>query len=553
MTKKDRTSNQNRTQREPFRLSRRAFMGAVGGGVVATAAVATGLDRYKAFAENDIPVDRFGRMFPDLPPFANPSNAVVEALERMGAPGGLLDAQDAMEAGPIALVADPNLSLNNPDNPNHTAGSTFFGQFVDHDLTFDQTSKLGSNTRPQGSRNTRTPRFDLDSVYLSGPGAASAGQDVITIRGRQVAPGPTIYDPNDPAKLRVESGGIFEDLPRDASGTAIIGDPRNDENMIISGLHAAFLLFHNRAVDELREAGTPEAEVFATARRLTTWHYQWLVVNQFLPQFVGQPMTDDILATGPRFLDKASLGMSVEFQGAAYRFGHSMVRPSYRANRTGNPGGSPETGPPQFFAFILDAATFDQPDPDSLVGGHRAPRRFIGWETFFDFGGDHTQHMRRTKKIDTHISTPLFNLPRFTIPAPDGPTSLMQRNLLRHLTWSIPSGQAIAAEVGAPVLGGSDMPELAEFGFQDSTPLFYYVLKEAEVIEDGLHLGPTGGRIVGYTWLNCLLRDPDSYLVADPAWVPTLGGAGENFSILDFLKYARVDPDSRAQAVPPAP
>ena len=127
----------------------------------------------------------------------------------------------------------------------------------------------------------------------------------------------------------------------------------------------------------------------------------------------------------------------MEFQGAAYRFGHSLVRPSYRANLAGD-----NTLP--FFAFIFDPAGEGQAGSVDLRGGARAPRRFIGWQTFFDFGGDQTTHVRPNKVIDTKISTPLFNLPLGAIPSGDRPTALPQRNLLRHLTWSIPSGQSIA-------------------------------------------------------------------------------------------------------------
>ena len=109
-----------------------------------------------------------------------------------------------------------------------------------------------------------------------------------------------LYDPAHPIKLLVESGGQFEDLPRRADHSAVIGDPRNDSNLIISGLHAAFLRFHNHAVDAVATPGADPIETFTEARRLTTWHYQWLVVNQVLPNFVGQPMVDDVLRHGPR-------------------------------------------------------------------------------------------------------------------------------------------------------------------------------------------------------------------------------------------------------------
>lgn len=157
--------------------------------------------------------------------------------------------------------------------------------------------------------------------------------------------------------------------------------------------------------------------------------------------------------------------MPVEFQGACYRFGHSMVRPSYRANLAG------DNGQP-FFGMIFDPAGEGQSDPVDLRGGARAPRRFIGRQTFFDFGDG---QVKPNKRIDTRISTPLFNLPLHAIASGDQPQVLPQRDLLRGLTWSLPSGQSITAAVGVEPLGADELSELSGFGpgFERSTPLWY--------------------------------------------------------------------------------
>lgn len=471
---------------------------------------------------------RFGRMFQNLPPFAPPNDRVRAALMELGKPGGLLDAKDDLAAGPVDLIVKPDLSLNNPNNPTHTAGTTFMGQFLDHDMTFDTTSRLGRPTRPVTAPNARNPAFDLDSVYGDGPAGS-----------------PTLYDPNDKAKFRVESGGLFEDLPRDGNNVAIIADPRNDENLIIAGLHAAFLLFHNKAVDLIRfqSPSISNEDAFREARRLTTWHYHWMILHEFLPLFVGQEMVSDILANGRKFYtpleDQAFI--PVEFQ-VAYRFGHSMVRPSYRANLAGD-------NSQPFFGMIFDTSQEGKPDPGDLRGGTRAPRRFIGWQTFFDFWDG---EMKPNKRIDTKISTPLFDLPLQAIPAGAPPTSLVQRNLLRHLTWQVPSGQAIARQVGMHVLSREDLAELRSIypSFDVSTPLWYYILKEAELMEEGLHLGPVGGRIVGEVFIGLLQTDPKSYENVQPDWIPTLPtvtGDPRDFRMIDFLIFAGVDPASRGQ------
>ncbi len=223
----------------------------------------------------------------------------------------------------------------------------------------------------------------------------------------------------------------------------------------------------------------------------------------------------------------------VEFQ-MAYRFGHSLVRPSYRANFTGM-GGAP------FFALLFDTAAAQGPDPSDVRGGARAARRFVGWSTFFRFPGLEAD-TRPNKRIDTKLSTPLFDLPLGAIASGQPPTSLAQRNLLRHLTWSLPSGQAIAAAMGAPVLTPQQLADLAPVHplFVTSTPLWFYVLREADVFGQGGHLGPVGGRIVAEVFLGLLQADPDSFLHAPGGFVPTLGPVPGEFRMIDFLNVAGV-------------
>ena len=246
------------------RYSRRTFLTRVGlgaGAVATTGSVGGAFARpvhaappRSRFVSTD--AQHFGRIFPKLPGFAPASEGVKKKLLAMGAQGSLLDAQDPLSAGPIALITNPALSVNNPDNPAHTAGTTFVGQFIDHDVTFDTSSKLGSPTDPLTATNGRTPALDLDSLYGAGPIGS-----------------PALYDSSDRAKLLIESGGTFEDLPRTADGTAIVSDPRNDETVVIAGLQCAFILFHNRVVDEAYANGASTwQDAFTQARRLTTWH-----------------------------------------------------------------------------------------------------------------------------------------------------------------------------------------------------------------------------------------------------------------------------------------
>jgi hypothetical protein len=316
------------------KFTRRTFLGALGMGAIASGASGllapnAALAQRRQAQRFVIRDDRFGRMFPDLDPFFRENTPHLQAaLKDIGKLGGRLDADDDLGTAPVErngeqaainLIANPALSANNPNNPNHTAGTTFMGQFIDHDLTFDLTSRLAVVVEPTQSPNERDPRFDLDSVYGGGP-LADPELYVPVSRGR-------------PTKLRIESGGLFEDVPRRADMSAIIADPRNDENMMISGLQAAFIMFHNRAVDRLKDDDRrlDSEELFEKARRLTTWHYQWMVVTEFLPLFIGQAAVNDILRNGRKFY--------------SLRFPSSPLNSRERHIASGTPWCAPRTGP----------------------------------------------------------------------------------------------------------------------------------------------------------------------------------------------------------------
>ncbi len=331
-----------------------------------------------------------------------------------------------------------------------TAGSTFVGQFTDHDITFDQTSLLGVPQNPLTSRNTRTPALDLDSVFGGGPGVR-----------------PDLYVDNEDGtvgpRMKIGSGGVHEDLPRgpneDGSFPAIIADPRNDENLMHRrpALRAHPLLQPRpgrAAAPRPARLPLPQRPTCATATRPScsparrrSGTTSGCLVNEHLPQICGQAVVDDVLRRGNRFYSPpAGDGfMPIEFGGAAYRFGHSMVRPSYRANFTSGTGDSSEPAPRPRSSASSSTRTraARSGDRGDLLGGYPAPRRYIGWQTFFDLGDG---QVKPNKKVDATISKVLFDLPLPTI-APHtetAPLVLPQRNLLRHLTWGLPSGQAVA-------------------------------------------------------------------------------------------------------------
>jgi len=194
-------------------IVRRRFLTGLGVGV----AGALPLNHIEALAEmaegtlpTSAPDPRFSRMF-QLPAFADPrSPAVRNAMIDIGKPGGLMDAADPLNEGPVRLITNPELSPRNVDQDvrNMTAGTTFVGQFLDHDVTFDNTSRLGVVTEPTQTPNTRDPRLNLDSVYGGGPSVS-----------------PHLYESPDRAKLRVESGGLFEHRLRSPCGVPASAQP----------------------------------------------------------------------------------------------------------------------------------------------------------------------------------------------------------------------------------------------------------------------------------------------------------------------------------------
>lgn len=208
-----------------------------------------------------------------------------------------------------------------------------------------------------------------------------------------------------------------------------------------------------------------------------------------------------------------------------------MVRPSYRLNFSGDDGGNLRDDP--------------RLERDGPPGGRRfgpeGELLHVGWSTFFDFGDG---LVGRPKRIDNLLSTALFSLPRSAIAAPGGPESLAQRNLLRHVTFELPSGQRVARHMRAPVLSPADLDsfgsvdEAFDVDFRKNTPLWPYILFEAAVMEEGLRLGPVGGRIVSEVIIGLLEADRRSYLSAKPDWKPT--HPSDDFRMTDFLSFAEV-------------
>ncbi len=476
-------------------------------------------DRVKSEPLDEAMEGRFTRLFPDLPAARFKHADLVRLAREMTAP----PENPVPESG-----ADPE------ENRTIPAAYTYLGQFADHDLTFDPTSSLRESlTRAQlrALVDFRTPRFDLDNLYGRGPDDQPYMYEE---DGIHMLPGePMSGDPFDPGAVQI---------PRGPNGRALAGDPRNDENRIVAQLHAIFLRFHNKVVDQFGGKNVSFEEV----RQQVRWHYQWILVNDFLPTIMEEQTYKSVfpdpysrIPAIPRLREGDVELMPVEFSVAAYRFGHSMIRPQYRLN-----------------AAIERPIFSDDPSATADLGGFRPipPDWAIDWQFFIDLdhgagpaagappSGPAVRLPQLSYKIDTSLVNPLGHLPARI--AAD-PSSVALRDLERAVTFQLPSGQLVAEALGIPVIpdeelvigkATADSPKKPIIqvapGFAGNAPLWTYILSEAQVrswqnADPGLakddipvKLGPLGGRLVAEVFASLLRGDPTSYLYAERAFKP---------------------------------
>ncbi|WP_099864147.1 peroxidase family protein [Pararhizobium haloflavum] len=461
----------------------------------------------------------FGRMFPKLPPLEVPDTK----LEKLA---------DAM------LDGDPTDTTM--DNPNIPAGFTYLGQFVDHDITLDLTSLADKVKDPLGVENFRTPSLDLDALYGLGPDGS-----------------PHLYERN-PADLSkhgpkfligknmtVGFGGVtgdfFNDLPRSPQGMALIGDHRNDENLLVAQTHLAFLKFHNKVCDMLSSGANPPENIFAEARRTVTWHYQWLVLHDWVERLTEPGIVARILHDGRKYYRfKKTPYMPVEFSAAAYRLGHSMVRQRYSHNRVFQ-----DIGFDLLFGFsglsgqiIGDLAP--NPPTGPLPVSVLPSNWIIDWRRFYDLGTPAATGFtfNRTRRIDPFLVEELHNLP-------GNGGNLAFRNLKRGVNLGLPSGQEVARHMKVKnpltadeIASGPDGQVARQQGLDKATPLWYYILKEASVRHNGERLGPVGSTIVAEVFVGLVHGDTQSYLWQVKNWKPTLPAqTAGTFTMADMLRF----------------
>ncbi len=399
------------------------------------------------------------------------------------------------------------------------AGYTYFGQFVDHDLTWDPTPLADANPEVGRIINQRTPRLDLDHIYGDGPGSTKDG---------------SLYE-SDGASLRLgavrlKNGQPF-DVLLDENQNPLLADPRNSENLILRQVHAMFVRLHNLAVQELGAN-----EDFEMARDRVRWQYQWLVRHDYLPRICAADVYAEVIRNGRLQIDFRACGFSipVEFAQGAFRFGHSMVRSQYVLNTDADEALEPGESP------ILATVDLETIFAEAHRPGPLSPSRRVDWSRFL--GVAQGRHRREfAMLIDTEIVGPLFQLPPERVflfvrsMAATEISALPLRTLLRGAMTQLPTGENVAAALGLPPLRANSPPEvwkpLDDAGLTDATPLWYYVLLEAQLQTGGQTLGRLGSILVANIIENALREDPNSFLNRNavgwtpPPWTDQQGGS----------------------------
>ncbi len=435
------------------------------------------------------------------------------------------------------------------------AGYTYLGQFVDHDLTMDRTDvMLGEDVGPTDLLQGRSPRLDLDSLYGAGPTHEGSAK-FYEADGIHLRAGTTIAS-GDQAR-------VGHDLPRVGTGKglaakqrALIPDPRNDENLVVAQTHTAMIRFHNKTADGL--ASLPEATRFAHVRKRVTMHYQWMLRHDYLPRICEPAVVDDVWANGRRLVEPDALPtdvptMPIEFSVAAFRLGHSMIRPHYNWNAF-----FPDDSGTLDYLFAFSALGGDLGGEKQLISSWMAD-----WRRMYDFPEAGRPRLaapdaglNHAMRIDTRLTSPLSSLPPRTFDGDDStpelPRNLAFRNLTRGAMVRLASGQqmverlksrgvTIAPLTRAQVLtgkGGARLDRLTaaeKDAVATRTPLWFYVLREAEVGQG--RLTGVGARIVAETFHRAIEGSRYS-IVRQPDWTPRLGPRPGTFEMTDLLLFA---------------
>ncbi|RVT82241.1 hypothetical protein DXV76_17350 [Rhodobacteraceae bacterium CCMM004] len=524
-------------------------------------------------AGGEDPLRRPGASFAGVAGYSNGTEAAEPPMGRLGyffadapSPRGGPEATAALDRIGTAMAQSPPLP-DAEDSTDLPVAMSFFAQIVGHDIAALAVRSPAAVEIDTASVDP-APRADLcaalgnlcrgtlsaDSVYGRSDGRGDVatrlsqwlrvGADCAALRlgtadGGNDRPGAGLDLPRLGDCRAALDGVATDDLPTDLRALlyaphggllparALIADARNDEHLGLAQMHLGLLRFHNALA-----AGAGSAETrFQTARIRLRWHLQWLTVNRLLPGICDPATLGAVRSEGAplyrRFLAETPAGapgtlpLPLEFVAAAWRFGHTLVRPAYDWNPRfgtepavdGAPG--PRAALPLLFAFTGNGR------PPMFGMSDRLPVSWVpDMARLLDLGAGHP--LRRTRRFDTRLGAALAAAPHLRPGQSGALRAVAQRNLRRGLALNLPSGQDCVAGLAAD---GIDVPPLsraalergpvgsalAAEGLSERTPLWVYVLKEAEEVAGGAHLGPLGSRLVAETLIGLVVCDPASY------------------------------------------
>lgn len=441
------------------------------------------------------------------------------------------------------------------------AAYTYLGQFIDHDITFASAKRQDDRpascdfedhqqvkTLPLGVvvanvKNQRQGILQLEVLY--GDSKLKEG-DLMTL-GK--------VSEDNPLFPKIRRDDEFNDVPRAPINSdpmhdreALIGDKRNDNNLILSQLHVAFLRAHNVLVKQ--------GNSFAEAQKLLRQHYHWIVLKDFLPRIADQKIIDDVIARPLFSPSDKEFFIPLEFSVAAYRFGHSMVSQDY------------------YYSTNLFGVSFDRLLPlsnlviEKVKSSTLPESRVIQWERFVH--GGKLGRFNLASRISTQLVNPLFTLLDESGKPLVCEARLAVMDLLRGYMLRMPTGQAVAQELIArgrnhiEIMEPDDIKKVAKNAnkgqsdvldqteFASRTPLWYYILAEAMHFGTvankggGHRLGPVGSALVAEVLIELVRRSPFPILSrpgANPSgteWSPTIQTPTGQFNLRDLLQFAGV-------------
>lgn len=433
---------------------------------------------------------------------------------------------------------------NSPQpNPRIPAIFTFVGQFIDHDLTMNAVNLTLDQTGNAVVENA-SPTIDLDNIY----GPRKVLNNALLAPGEDGKPY-SIFDNHGKFKLKPIGKGF--DIPRppkpDDKGLqpAFITDARNDENQLVLQIHVLLMRVHNKLIEQMKTD-----DVDKVRRELVT-NFQSVVLNEYLPLII-EPKTLEFVLSEIRKPDFGKLkhkplrnlvdGTNVvrmphEF-AIGFRFGHSQLRPAYKLNS--NP------------AVALFNNRHDDGADDLRGSRPLAEDHVIDWDIFYPQtppANENPPNVHQSLLIDGKITPPVFDLPETAIPDDiKFVGNLPHRNLIRSRMVGVVSGEELAEFYGVPhseqVTPGDIVDKNAPQHVLDlfrhdghfKTPLWYYILKEAEVKYGGQMLGPLGSRLVAEVLAGALFYGNEFRFGSDPDWKSAITGSNV-VTMRDLINY----------------